>query len=427
MMARKHRRSSVSRGDMTPVLKRYALIGGVAIVVGALAFSQALAGLDRTGRSPLVASAFRNPVAPLNMIHIGPSADKKRIEVSAPKRAAAIARASLKRSPINPNALYMLALVAETRNDGKASARYVALAEKLSRRHVGSQMLLAAQAMQAKRYTVAIEHIDRALRTEPEITPLVFPIMADALRFPDFRRYLTIALRRSAPWRDSFFAYAAAQPYAQEGTAQLMLGLSGFKDSTDIRVAVAQLAQGLTQSRETDLLKRLYMHVPPASIGLRARPTGATFRDLALLDGAPPVAWGVGEDTTNGALVAAGKRPGTVNINGWAEAGYGGVVANKLLWLPAGRWSLNYTGHGNVGGSGARSNWEVRCITPEKTVSLASSTDIFAAGTGPQSLGFIVPANCAVVLVELSVRGSLSGGASQVDVTGVRLVRGTGD
>ena len=132
-----------------------------------------------------------------------------------------------------------------------------------------------------------------------------------------------------------------------------MLGLSGLKDSANMRVAIAQLAQGLTASRETELLKRLYMHVPPASIGLRTRPTDATFRDLSLLDGAPPVAWGVSEDTTNGALVAAGKRPGTVDVNGWAEAGYGGVVANKLLWLPAGRWNLLYSGKGNVGGAGA--------------------------------------------------------------------------
>jgi hypothetical protein len=330
-MARKHRRSLVSRGDIAPFLKSYAFVGIGALVCGALTFSQALAGLDATGRNPMVASPFRNPVAPLNMIRVGASEDKKRIEVSNPKRAARIARESLERSPVNPNALHMLALVAETRGEGKKSAQYVALAEKLSRRHAGSQMLLAGQAMQAKHYAVAIEHIDRALRTEPEITPQVFPILADALRFPDFRKYLSIALRRKAPWRDSFFAYAAAQPYAQSGTAQLMLGLSGLKDSTDMRVAVALLAQGLTASRETDLLKRLYMHVPPTSIGLRNRPTEATFRDLTLLDGVPPVAWGVNEDTTNGALVAAGKMPGTVNINGWAEAGYGSVVAKKAV------------------------------------------------------------------------------------------------
>src|SRR3546814_1492786 len=100
-----------------------------------------------------------------------------------------------------------------------------------------------------------------------------------------------------------------------------MLGLAGLKDSANMRVAIAQLARGLTASRETGLLKRLYMHVPPASIGLRTPPTDATFRDLSLLDGAPPVAWGVNEDTANGGLVAAGKRPGTINLNGGAEAG----------------------------------------------------------------------------------------------------------
>ena len=426
-MARKHRRSSVPRGDITPVLMRHALIGAVALAVGAIAFSQGLAGLDPTGHNPMVASPFRNPVAPLNMIRVGPSDDKRRIEVSNPKHATAVARGSLERLPINPNALHILALVAETRGDGRKSAQYVALAEKLSRRHVGSQMLLAGQAMRAKRYAAAIEHIDRALRTEPEITPQVFPILADALRFPDFRKYLSIALRRNAPWRDSFFAYAAAQPYAQEGTAQLMLGLSGLKDSTDIRAAIAQLAQGLTKSRETDLLKRLYMHVPPESIGLRFRPTEATFRNMALLDGAPPVSWGVSEDTTNGALVAAGNRPGTININGWAEAGYGGVVATKLLWLPKGRWNLIYSGQGNVGGSGARSNWEIRCVASETSASLASSVDIFTAGLGPKSLGFTVPSYCPAVLVELSVRGSLSGGASQVDVADVRLALGRSD
>src|SRR3546814_10241404 len=40
-----------------------------------------------------------------------------------------------------------------------------------------------------------------------------------------------------------------------------MLGLSGLKDSANMRVAIAQLARGLTASRETGLLKRLYMHV----------------------------------------------------------------------------------------------------------------------------------------------------------------------
>src|SRR3546814_9627244 len=130
-MARKHRRSSVPRGDIAPFLKRYALVGIGALIAGALTFSQALAGLDATGRNPLVASPFRNPVAPLNMIRVGASEDKKRIEVSNPKRAAAIARESLERSPLNANALHMLALVAETRGEGKRSAQY-----EIGRAHV---------------------------------------------------------------------------------------------------------------------------------------------------------------------------------------------------------------------------------------------------------------------------------------------------
>ncbi|PKQ00904.1 MAG: hypothetical protein CVT74_01775 [Alphaproteobacteria bacterium HGW-Alphaproteobacteria-13] len=426
-MARKHRKSLMPRGDIRPFLKQYALVGAAALLVGALAFSQALAGLDKTGRSPLVASPFRNPVAPLNMVRVGASADRQRIEVSDPERAAAVARQSLKRAPLNPSALHMLALVAETRNDGKASARYVGLAEKLSRRHVGSQMLLAGQAMQAKRYAVAIEHIDRALRTEPEITGQIFPVLAEALRFPEFRKYLSIALRRQPPWRDGFFAYAAAQPYARSGAAQLMLDLSDLKDSANMRGAVALLVQGLAESGETDLLRRLYRHVPPATVGLRTRPAEATFGDLALLDGAPPVAWGVSEDTTNGAVVGPGSRPGMVNISGWAEAGYGGPVAAKLLWLPTGRQNLLYSGHGDVGGSGARANWDVSCVTPDKKVLLASSVDIFTGGRGDKSLGFSVPADCPAVLVELSVRGSLSGAASQIDIADVRLVRSGAD
>lgn len=423
-MARNKRRSSLRLGDIAPQLRRYGWIGAASLVAGALAFSQALAGLDSAGTNPLVASWFRNPVAPLNLVRAGPSADRTRIEVAEPSKVIKVARRSLERAPLNPSALYLLALVAETRGDGKTSAQYAALAEKLSRRHVGSQMLLAGQAMQAKRYAAALEHIDRALRTEPEITPQVFPILAEALRFPDFRKYLRIALQRKAPWRDSFFAYAAAQPYAQSGTAQLMLGLSGLKDSADMRIAVANLTQGLAKSGESDLLRRLYSHVPPASIGLRAPPTAATFRDLALLEGAAPVAWGVGEDTTNGALVGAGERPGSVNINGWAEAGYGGVVATKLLWLPAGHWSLRYTGKGNAGGNGAHANWDVSCQTAKASRPLATSVDVFAAG-GAKSLDFVVPGDCPVVLVQLSVRGALSGAASQVDLTDVRLVQAT--
>lgn len=407
-------------------LKKFALVGAASLLAGAVAFSQALSGLDSSGASPAVLPVFRDPVAQLGQVRVGLSDDKTRIEVAAPRRATAIARNSLARAPVNPGAIYIFALVANGANEPKKAAKYARLIEQLSRRHVGGQMMLADQAMRAKRYKAAISHIDRALRTKPEITPQVFPMLAEALRYPDFRTYLGQSLNGSVPWRDSFLAYAAAQPYAQSGTAQLILGLPGLKDSADFRLAVRSLALGLGNSGQTDLLRRLYMHVPAASAGLKAPATAATFRDFALVEGAPPIAWAVGEDTTNGALVSAGDTAGSVNINGWAESGYGGAVATKFVWLSAGRWALRYTGSGEAGGGGASAVWDIGCVTSRGVGPLTTSADIFSAG-GARSLGFTVLETCPVARVQLTVRGAQSGGSSQIDLGNVHLVRAAAD
>jgi hypothetical protein len=422
-MARGFGNSAPQPGMSKMSVKRIAMIGGAALLVAAVAFSQALAGLDASGRSPLVASPFRDPVAQLSQVRVGLSQDKKRLEVADPARAVSIARGSLGRAPLNPGAVYLLALVANTRGQSQKAVEYARLVERLSRRYVGGQMMLAEQSMRARQYEVAISHIDRALRTKPEITPQVFPILAEALRFPDFRKYLARNLSGRAAWRDAFFAYAAAQPYAQSGTAELILDLPKPRDSADLRLAVRHLTQGLANSGETDLLRRLYTHVPAATAGLSNPATASTFGDFALVEGAPPIAWEVSEDTTNGALVSKGGKSGSVNINGWAESGYGGVVATKFLWVPSGRWALRYTGRGEAGGEGASSTWQVGCVTEDSVTSLVTSTDIFAAG-GTKSLGFTTPSSCPVVRVQLSVRGGLSGGSSQVDLSDVHLVKG---
>lgn len=425
-MARKTRHS-LSRLEFDWArLKKFAMVGAASLLAGAFAFSQALSGLDRSGASPAVLPVFRDPIAQLDQVRVGLSDDKMRIEVADPRRANAIARNSLARAPINPGAIYIFALVANGANQPKKAAKYAQLIEQLSRRHVGGQMMLADQAMRAKRHQAAISHIDRALRTKPEITPQVFPMLAEALRYPDFRTYLGQSLNGSVPWRDAFLAYAAAQPYAQSGTAQLILGLPALKDSTDFRLAVRSLALGLGSSGQTDLLRRLYMHVPAASAGLKTRATAETFSNFALVEGAPPIAWDVGEDTTNGALVSAGSKPGSVNINGWAESGYGGAVATKFVWLRAGRWALRYTGIGEAGGGGASAIWDVGCVTSRGITPLTTSVDIFAAG-GSRSLGFAVPATCSVARVQLTVRGAQSGGASQIDLKNVHLVRDAAD
>ncbi|MCW5646995.1 MAG: hypothetical protein KIT23_07205 [Sphingopyxis sp.] len=421
-MARKTGRSSSRLEIDAARLKKIAVVGAASLLAGAIAFSQALSGLDSSGTSPVVLPVFRDPVAQLNLVRVGLSDDKTRIEVASPRHAASIARNSLARAPINPGAIYIFALIANGTNEPKKAARYAQLIEQLSRRHVGGQMMLADQAMRAKRHKAAISHIDRALRTKPEITPQVFPILAEALRYPDFRTYLGQSLAGSVPWRDAFFAYAAAQPYAQSGTAQLILELPGLKDSADLRLAVRSLTLGLGNSGQTDLLRRLYMHVPAASAGLKAPATAATFRDFALVEGAPPIAWDVGEDTTNGALVSAGNKTGSVNITGWAESGYGGVVATKFVWLSAGRWALRYTGSGEAGGGGASAIWDVGCVTARGVTPLTTSADIFAA-RGARSLGFAVPTTCPVARIQLTVRGAQSGGSSQIDLSNVHLVR----
>jgi hypothetical protein len=269
-----------------------------------------------------------------------------------------LGRRALRAQSLNAPALRLLAVHFQMKGDTKKADELIGLATKVTRRDTLSQLWLAQQASERGDSKSVMYHYNIALRTNSNIQAFLFPQITKLLEDQNYQSAFAPYLSQSTLWLPGFLNFAIWNSDQYPALASTILS-SGGLPTNDIqyRTYETQIISKLITGQQYPLAQRFYLSLKGAS--------SATFKTVALNAGTTdpkfaPINWRF--DTGSGISAKAVERNGRFEIVATASTANSGVVAQKMLFLDAGNYTLAQ--HVNVRslGKGASASWMIRCI-----------------------------------------------------------------
>lgn len=325
--------------------------------------------------------------------------------------AKALARDALRSDPTAVLAAATLGLILATDGDEPNARRLLTYAQRLSRRNVQTQLWSIEDAVTRNDVEGALRWYDVALRTKPEMSDMLYPVLSGAARDPAIRTALVRTLAKKPVWAENYIAYAARQENDPQGTAMLFTELrrSGVSIPQPARAAVVN---ALLNAGKVDQAWDYYSTLRPGADRLRSRDP----RFAALLETPSLLDWTPVNDSSIASSIQRTREGGSFEFS--APASIGGAVLQQVQLLPPGTYRL--TGHSDGIEQEARAlpYWALTCRSGQQElgrVAIPASATANGAFTGTIS----VPASCPVQVLTLFAQpsdaiGGISGQMNKV-------------
>lgn len=309
-------------------------------------------------------------------------------------------RAALRSAPLTAGGLRLIALAKQTAGRIDQATRLLELGSRVSRRDLGSQLMLIEFAVQRQDIAGALRHYDIALRTNRSAENLLFPILTATLDDPSIRSGLRETIRPGPPWVGSFLTHALRAGGQSRNVAALMAGADGNWPPARRRTVRDALLAGLAADRAFVDLAQSYRRTPGSNPAVL---TDASF--AATTSGTPEaVAWRPTTSPQISATFEQSNQPGRApNLRVSVEPGASLIAARKLLMLPPGNYRLSGTLDADNWPAGAEARWVLKCaLTPdEPTIWSGAFT---GQGTPRNAAGtFATDARCPAQYLDLVV------------------------
>lgn len=324
-------------------------------------------------------------------------------------QAGALARAALHRDPTTVAAAATLGVVTLAQNDIVAARRLLAYAQTLSRRNVQTQLWSIEDAVGRGDISGALRWYDIALRTKPDLSELLYPVLTQAARDGTIRAALIRMLSGKPPWSDSYIGFVASQRDDPQSTAALFAGLRAHG------VAIPPAAQAsvvgiLLDGGNVDTAWRYYAAIRPGASRTRTRDPhfAAMLETPSLFDWIP---------VNDGNVSASIQRTGAGGAFEFsAPATVGGAVLQQVQLLPAGTYRLSGHSDGIVQDARALPYWTLTCRSDGRELGRVTVPNSALAG-GAFTGTLTVPANCPVQALTLFAPASdaIAGTSGQID------------
>lgn len=300
-----------------------------------LAFAKSATGLAHAiwpaGTAPKVAAG----VNLLGELPIPPTrADQER----------AILREAVLREPVNAQGLAVLATLDDYRGDSGHARTLFRLSEMASRRNTLAQFWLIEDAVRRGKVEEAVLHYDRAMRISGDATKVLLPILIHASSDPRILKALLPKLAQRPSWWSGYL-----DQLATDGDNTVVM-------SSALRVAPPDLNSENGRYLAENLLQRMVaLNDGRGAIEAANRLEGHAGATRSLQGGdfeatgnILPFAWRL-KDETNIRAYRDNVPTGTLGLRVETGAGVSGLVAQQLIGLAAGHYSLQGIA-GNVSG-----------------------------------------------------------------------------
>lgn len=325
---------------------------------------------------------------------------------------AADARAALRSDPINPDALYVMGMVAEQGRLG-AGIPLFTLAERLSRRHVYNELALESVLSAQGDLAGAVARIDNLVSVAPDMASPIFSSIAPALRDSSLRAAFAPYVRR--PWY-GYLVKSAVENGVDTATILALLHSGEGSINPAMRAEIyAGLIRRNVSEKDFDSVRRLVGGLPSkdrqviASFGFLP---GSNDPRLSVLG------WTLANDATTSAVIG-GDGKLSVSVEGEQSR----VVATRTTLVAAGRYVLTQTVGHDPSSLRAGLIWNLSCtLSPDISIWRQPIPDRGGDSASYQSI-ITIPANCTAQDWGLISMGEAGQGASTVTIGGMQLRR----
>ncbi len=321
---------------------------------------------------------------------------------------AQLSRKALLQDATSVEALTVLGLQAQLRNDTEQARRYFVLSLAMSRRELAPRIWAIEEAIGRGDIHQALANYDIALKTSASASELLFPILTTAIAEPKIRKVLLGRLESKPAWGVNFIRFVA--PSMINPTATVLFFDEGKARGLPILDADrAKLVNALLGNGRFNEAWQYYTsfrvdadrtHSRDAKFAIPT--TESTLYDWTVPDGAEAAS-----------SIVWDEKGGVVDF--FAPPSVGGVLLQQIQVLPPGRYRLLGHSIGIEQSSNAAPYWSLKCREGQELgrVAVPNSSQSRGNFTGL----FTVPQGCKVQTLSLVARptGDLVGLAGQID------------
>ena len=323
-------------------------------------------------------------------------------------RSVRLAREALRQDPTTVEALTVLGLQAQLRNDAARTDRIFSYSTLLSRRELRPKIWAIEDAVTRGDIAEALRQYDLALRTSFDAQALLFPTLTAALAEPRIRAGVLRILATNPVWEESFVNYASASDINPEGAMRLFAEgrQTGLVIPKDRR---ADLVNALFRAGKADMAWKAYADLRSGAVRNQSRDPefALTANTRTIFD------WQVGEDPSlSAAILKSGDSAGVVDFA--VPPGTGGVLVHQTELLPPGDYRLEGKSTGIDQPERSQPYWVLTCQDGREAggIPVPNSTQNKGAFSG----NFTIPQGCPIQTLSLIAVSSddISGVSGQI-------------
>jgi hypothetical protein len=319
------------------------------------------------------------------------------------------AKRSLRSDPLNRRVLRLVGLTIGEKGDVQRSERIMLLANDVSRRDAATQLWMIERLVQRGDVKGAVMHYDIALRTQPELEPLLLPIFAQAIHEEPIRAALRPYIRDQVRWASAMLFYAILHGNLHD-VVRLLEPVAYTEHNSALNGINLRLISALVDAGEQDLAEDYALRVTPG-IGRR------TLTDLAVSSATTDtrignLAWKL-SDNTSAATTFNDHGGFDVVVDPWAR----GPVISRVISVKGGRqYTLAFDAKPEQNETDAHLTWDVTCRTAGQD-SVITRQDLALAGPAAHHAWSIaVPLRCRALRLQISATGDDERGSASVSL-----------
>lgn len=316
-------------------------------------------------------------------------------------RASRLARAALRREPINVTAVVALATIASLQQNDALANEIFSYSERLSRHDPATQLWLIENRVAAGDVAGALIHYDRLMSVTPAFRPTLIPILVTAARDPAIALALgDILKRRPLWWTDALvpLIFQSPEPAITLPILLQRLRLDPARDQE--RAFVAAAITRLANAGAFDEAQALYLRSGGKRVPGPEQVRNGGFETENRL---PPFDWDLHNEDGRSAMIQShpDNKAGSALFL-YVDPDHQGDLARQLLLLPPGTYRLSAQSGDIAGDALGRPQLRISCAASKNgSVPLDLRLPASTASAGTRS-DFVVPAGCPAQWLSLA-------------------------
>lgn len=383
----------------TPRGNRGRLVWLFALPLAAASGWHALVMTNRAAR-PAVALALDSsePIALARTAALAVAlADQKKQPVA--REVSDLSRRSIRGFAPNPQALSALATASDPALSSDRAAKLVALADKVSQRDLFTQLLRIRLGLAKGDLEQVLDAYNKALTAQEGSWATLFPPLSQLLRVEEGRDAFVFFMRQNPPWLFSFFQFALNRTTTPQDYYDLLVRRNWLAKVENNGKIQNLLVNSLVANRRWREAGSAFAYGGKSSADVLFSPR---IDANTAEKGGNTLLWFFPEADGRSANVI-GKRFLSVT----AEPGRRGTVAQKILYLAPGRYTLSTRYDGDAPSPDVETRWIMQCLTEPEGATNELAVVRQNAGSVRRDT-FTIGPQCAATRLLLDARGNPS-------------------